>query len=668
MVFLAFLNKYNNPKGTTMNLKKIMLLIFFSLFFFTKVIASSNSVDRPFIILSIDGITVLMQEPEPDIIAPNKPAFTITPNSTTYEDTTYISIRGEVGSTVYVNGRKVGTIDNTGRTIIGLDTSGSEGIKHFNIILMDKAGNKSDALALEITKIANPKYNLEYKGLTFYQQNISPENYTLDRLTDEEFNTLTETEKLKVANKLLSTLFFGYPQDVLLEKINSGHFISDVYNGLNEDRTDKEWLETYIIDDDIFQQSKYNEQEAVDILSRFYAMKDLDKYFLHNWIAYTLTQTIMFSPAYELDTSHPGNIENVYSRIVSMLNVDSSMRYITYVHTMSEDNWRRFRSPEDNGREMLELFHLDENDAHVPIAGQALQNWRLDVESDTLAVGLNQNTQPLHLFGTIILNGDDFYRELVKSSLFTKGVSTRLVNYFFPEEESAKKSQIITSILASTPETWQDIMLQIVFSSEYLLHSSRTKSAEELFFSLSKKMDYKHYRGTFQRFKVQLSSMNQAMMKYKLGKRTQVPLDTFSFSTYHKYIRERLFINRSIPEEIDNYYAYGRQGWDKNFIDDKMFDPNESNIKQTLESLVIYLFNTIISRNPTAQELALFHKHMTLISNNTLRFDYPFNVFTTNNDQEVQEENREIRKRNITYIVLDYLSRLTETYTQGKVR
>jgi hypothetical protein len=44
------------------------------------------------------------------------------------------------------------------------------------------------------------------------------------------------------------------------------------------------------------------------------------------------------------------------------LNDDVGMRYSTYLHMTSSDNWRRFRSPEDNGREMLEIYTLDFND------------------------------------------------------------------------------------------------------------------------------------------------------------------------------------------------------------------------------------------------------------------------------------------------------------------
>jgi len=212
----------------------------------------------------------------------------------------------------------------------------------------------------------------------------------------------------------------------------------------------------------------------------------------------------------------------------------------------------------------------------VPIAAKALQNWKLDRDSDTLVVSLNQNRDPLQLFGTTIYNGDDFYRELAKSSAFTNGVTKRLVDFFFPKTSETKRNQIIQSIVSSQPETWQDILLQIVFSEEYLLHSERAKSAEELFFSLAKKTEFKHRIGTFHEFKDALEEMHQATMKYKLGKIKRVPLDTLSFANYHKYIRERVLLRKSNPEKIDDYTAWDRQGWDEHFLDNSNFDFDET--------------------------------------------------------------------------------------------
>lgn len=649
--------------------KSTFIKLAYSLFLI--ILLTSNLHAKIVLIPAFDGIIIpiVAPEEEPDIVAPSKPIFSITPPTTTSEDSVHVEIRGEVGARIFVNGRIAGTIGNSGKIIVSLNTSGADGRKNFSIILKDNSNNSSGALVFSITKVPDPKFELEYKGLIFYHQNIASSNYTLNQLSNSEFNALNDTQKLLVANKLLSTLFFGYPQNKLQEKIDSDNFISGIRHGLEEDITDKAWLESYILDDDIFEQySRWSEPQAINILSRFYAMKHLDKYFLNNWIAYILTQTIMFSPAYELDSAHTPNIANVYNRIVTYMNDEAGMKYITYIHMMSEDNWRRFRSPEDNGREMLEIYQFDMNDAHVPIAGQALQNWKLNTDSDTLEIGLNENTQGLNLFGTIIVNGDDFYRELVKSNLFTKGVTRRLVDFFFPKATENKKQQLVNTIIASHPETWQDILLQIVFSKEYLLHTQRAKSAEETFFSLAKKMNYRHRRNTFYYLKEALESMHQASMKYKLGKLKRVPLDTLSFAYYHKYIREEVLLRRSNPDSIASYSSWSRQGWDVSYTSFDNFNFNENNIVSSLDSFINYLFKSIIYRQANPQELQFFRAHMIYEEDGEKYFHWAFDMFTTHNDPERQDEEREERKRYIAYIVLDYISRLDSTYIQREVQ
>ncbi len=558
-------------------------------------------------------------------------------------------------------------------TIGGTINSAVVGNYTIHYVAVDKAGNRAEVTrAVKVTiseSKDNTKYELQYKGLVFYYQNKLPSSYSLNQLTNDEFNALTDTQKLQVANKLLNTFFFGYPQKELQEKIDSDNFITELLLGMEEETTDKAWLENYILDEGKFRQySSWSEPQAINILSRFYAMEDLDSYFLKNWVAYILTQTIMFSPAYELSTTHTPNISSVYNRIVTFLNEESGMRYITYVHMMSEDNWRRFRSPEDNGREMLEIYQLDMDDSHVPIAGKALQNWKLNTDSDTLEVSLNKNTEALSLFGTTIYNGDDFYRELVKSELFTKGVTKRLVDFFFPEKSEEKRQEIANLIVSSDPETWQDILLQIAFSEEYLLHNQRALSAEETFFSLAKKMDYKHKDSTFYYFKEELENMHQATMKYKLGKLERVPLDTLSFAHYHKFIREDVLLRRSDPNKIDNYGSRSRQGWSDSFIAFENFDYDSSSDVETLNSFVNYLFKSTVARKATNEEQKFFRDHMTESRDGKQLFHYAFNIFYTHNDAEQQAKKREEYKRNIAYIVLDYISRLDATYRQREVQ
>ncbi len=658
---------------TIRTIKSMVGIVLFTILGFTYS-ASGATLDeqgKTVIMVMMDDITLplIVDKPVPDTTPPAEPHFTISPPSTTYEKSALVEISGEAGSTIYLNSHKIATIGSSGKSIIELDTSGENGNKTFQIVLKDRAGNTSKPLVFTIKKVDDPKYNTEYKGLTLYHKPMDHSAYKLAQLSDADFNALTAAQKRKVADTLLSTLFFAYPLHTLEEKINSGHFVSSVYNGLHEERTDKEWLESYILDDDIFRQySQWYDPQAITILSRFYAMKELDSYFFKHWSAYILTQTVMFSPAYELESTHTPDIGNVYNRIFHFLDDDAGMRFITYVHMMSEENWRRFRSPEDNGREMLEIFQNDMEDSHVPIAAQALKNWKLNTDGDTLEVGLNDNTEPLHLFGTIIQNGDDFYRELVKTDRFAKTVSRRLVDFFFPDATESKRVQITNAIVSSHPETWQDILLQIIFSKEYLLHNKRTKSAEETFYSFAKKLHFLHRRNSFYIFKEYLDRMHQATMKYKLGKIERVPLDTFSFAYYHKFLREQILVRRSYPDKIDDYDAWGRQGWSKEFVTFDKFAYDENNLEQSLENFINYIFKATIAREATPDELALFKEHMLYEDDEgNTQFEYTFNMFATYDNPDKQATKREERKGYTAILVLDYISRLEETYTQKEV-
>ena len=509
----------------------------------------------------------------------------------------------------------------------------------------------------------------EYKGLVFYHKNLPPSAYKLEQVDDAYFNTLNSAQKLQVANKLLNTLFFGYPLKELKRKIESGTFISDLQNGLSVDSTDKEWLESYILNDDIFRQYTkiYYLPEVNTILARFYAAKKLDRYFFNNWTAYILTQTILFSPAYELTNTHIPNISSVYNRLVNMLEVESGMRYITYVHMMSEDNWRRFRSPEDNGREMLEIYLQDDKDLHVPLAGQALKNWALSSDGDTLEVGLNKNTKPINLFGKTIYTGEDFYRELVKSSAFTHGVTNRLVDFFFPNKTAQERANIANKIVSSKPETWQDILTQIIFSKEYLLNNYRAQSAEETFFSLAKKMNYRVKRDSILLLQRYLVNMNQASMKYKLGKIDRVPLDTLSFAYYNRYIRMYILLEHAKDTET-NHDSWRYAGWQDSFVDFDKFSYDSSDHIASLRNLVTYLFEAILGRDAKEDEQNFFKSHMIEQKDGKELFKSEFNMFVTRDDPEDQEKRRKDNKYHIVISVLDYISRLGETYSQMEVK
>ena len=508
---------------------------------------------------------------------------------------------------------------------------------------------------------SDPKYDLSYQGLWYFQPEMSHTSYKLEQLSDAEFNLLSMDERRKVADKLLSSLFFGYPAPELDTMLQSGTFLCSVRQGLFSERNDMAAVEEEIRNEEQYYRddNSWRPYEISDILARLYAMEYLDNHFLHNWIAYILTQTIMFSPAYELDSSHFPDITNVYNWLVMDMDDDVGMRYSTYLHMTSLENWRRFRSPEDNGREMLEIYTLDFDDTHVPRAATTLKNWFLDEDNDTLVIGLDANTEPQQLFGTTVTSGFDFYRELVKSNGFVSGSVRRLVDFFFTDYSDAEKQQVVDLLVASQPETWEDILLQILFSREYLLHSARAKSAEELFYSLVKKLEFKHYKYTFYSFYNYLDDMNQASMKYKLGKLERVPLDTFSFAHYHKYIREQILLRAVCGDEEENSYdRWNSYGWRPYLLLNDRFSYDEDDPGATLRSFITYLFEFLIHRAPTSQEMTMFLDVM--LDEGEYAYSYNFRV--------VNEIGCYDRRERTAKDVLDYLSRLSELYMYQEVR
>lgn len=531
--------------------------------------------------------------------------------------------------------------------------------KIFPVVKLLLGGEMSYSCEIEYDD-SHIKYTLSDRGLHFYASPLNPDTYFLDQIDDADFNSLSEQEQLLVADKLLSTLFYGYTHDELKLLIDSGYFICHIRTRLEEYRNSISEVEEYIVNEEFFFRGEYYENEVHDILARLFALEHLDKYFLHNWIAYILTQTIMFSPSHELDSAHLPDVANVYNWLVMDMEDDISMRYSTYLHMTSLENWRRFRSPEDNGREMLEIFLLDFEDEHVPIAATALKNWYLDDDHDSLVIGLNENKMPLSLFGTTIYDGFDFYRELVKSDSFIFGVTTRLVDFFLTKSSAEKKRNIVNRIISSKPERWKDILLQLVFSKEYLLNSEREKSAEELFYSFAKKSVFKHRRYTFKYLNGSLSDMNQASMKYKLGKLVRTPLDSLSFANYHKFTRESLIYKHVCGDKLYQYDTWGTDGWTPHLIDDIHFNLTENDPESSLRSLIHYLFIHFIQREPTTEELNLFLDVM--LRNNRSDYNWSYNL-TRQNDEGCYYGRVRAAKD-----VLDYMSRLTDFYWFEKVQ
>ena len=99
------------------------------------------------------------------------------------------------------------------------------------------------------------------------------------------------------------------------------------------------------------------------------------------------------------------------------------------------------------------------------------------------------------------------------------------------------------------------------------------------------------------------------------------------------------------------------------------FDYDSNSDTVSLDAFVHYLFKTTVAREATSEELKLFRDHMIESRDGKQLFHYEFNMFVTyDDDAERQASKREEYKRNIAFIVLEYISRLDVTYKQREVQ
>ena len=467
----------------------------------------------------------------------------------------------------------------------------------------------------------------------------SGENASSLELTAAEYAALPALERYAVINKLMGALYKGtaaadfFDLSSGLEPLiinNSAMDINDVKSALQEPMDDKSAVLS-LIDD------KYNFHERARPLQYPLAMLyefPLSQDYLATWMAYRLANTILFSPALELETCNYTDIQRAFQRLVSMIENGDSIRDVVYAHMISQENWRRFRSPEDNTREMMEIFLGRFKDEEVPRASLACKNWSLTDDADDyqLVIGYDENTQPQEILDTTVTTCTDFYMAIANHDDLIPRVTSIIVENFLTDAPADVQQQVVDTIVSENPHVFEEIFIPIVFSRQFLLHTQRPAQSEERFFNIAHRISWWANANFFRDINhawsgstyPSLKNMKQAALTYKLGRPAQVPLDTLSFSYFHKAIRERLLldIRRDALDENDG-------GWQEQFI--QIVLENDDFIK--------YLFLSIISRWPTDIELT------------TLRQIFEDRRYTTQDHAERQAR-----------IVLDYLSRLSETY------
>ena len=519
-------------------------------------------------------------------------------------------------------------------------------------------------------------------------------------LSQQEFNQLPAEQQYQVANKLMATIykgtsagdFFDFSNGTSTLVTKNKAFLNDMKAALN---TDLSPVVVHEIDTEIDGLDSEGNPVPDDAKYRFDTNGDAERnqrprqlplarikeypvsrdQFVH-WMAYFLANTIMFSPAEEMESTDMNDVQNMYRFLVKSLEDDLSVRQIVRSNLPSLARWRVSRSPENHALEAYELYlGLFETEEDSLRGGIACKDLYLTDEDDGYLIRRTDfpNTVPQLILGTnYVTSCDDLYDVIAGHPLLMPRVTEVILNYLMAGRSLDDRLAMNAAINASGPETFEDIFKSIIFSREYLLNTERPKSYEESLFYLldALKWDPRSvFAGELDEVifirltsnaindRIALPAKGAANMAYKIGRLPDVPMDGVSFASYHKGLREEFLVRAGgAPTSGYNNTAYqGGGGTDGLFYDaDGELQPDVADM--TPQEFLDFLFLIALQRKPVADELTDL---LTIIRDE--------NGDMNQSDSHLQLINgadaiRDGRHDNIARITFDYISRLPEFY------
>jgi len=494
-------------------------------------------------------------------------------------------------------------------------------------------------------------------------------------LTDGEFNSLAPEQQYMVANKLLGTLFRGVSVDEFFDmdagisslQPASRTFISSVRQSLE---TSLSQVEVDAVDSVIDGLDAEGNPVAADAKYIFDSNRPrqlplarikeypLSRDMYVHWMAWILANTIMFSPALEMESTDISDVQNMYRFLVLNLAEGADIRSIVRSNLPSLARWRVSRSAENHALEAFELYlGLFDTAQDSYRGGIACKDLYLTPENEDYLIRRTDfpNTVPqLILDSYYVTTCDDLYDAVAGHPLLLPRVTEVIINYLMSGRSSEDRLRMNTAIVASGPQTFEDIFTAIIFSREYLLNTERPRSFEE---SLMPLLDTLHWDPASNRSpaderifinmvsntsasnRLYEGAMGWDAMSLKIGRLPDVPLDGLSFANYHKALREELLM------EVASY----RGG---NDIDGLFYDSNADawpHIEQlSLDEFIDYLFLSVLQRKASD------------IEKSDLTAIYVARGHTIINSGVMQI--RDGRYDDVAAISYDYISRLPELY------
>lgn len=520
-------------------------------------------------------------------------------------------------------------------------------------------------------------------------------------LKQATFDQLSPENQYLVANKVLSMMQKGIPVDEFFDisngidtlKIKQTRFIDDLRQAL---RTEMDSVDKSLINDQIYgvtetglpdnDLAKYTFRRAEDE-PRLLPLAQIMEYPLSRdmfavWIAHFLANTILFSPAYEMESTDEIDILRVHDFLETSVLNGKPVRQIVLDFLPNVSRWRVSRSAENHALEAYELYlGLFDTAEDSRKGGIACQEFYLtgNAAGYQLAKTAFENTQPQTILKDYVVTScNDLYTVVANHPLLMLRVTEVIANYFLDGVSSEERLAVIESIVNSGAVTFEDIFKGLLFSKAFLLDTERPISYENNLFSMLDRLRADRLGGSFYDGNIfndvaggsfftdrteNMKRMGWASSEYKIGRPPIVPMDAMSFASYHKAMREHLFSSTGAWDgggarwndqmAYQNHIGLVFEGHDD---DDADTDINNTKIRDDIASMnfeqfLDYLFLTTLSRRALSDEVADLQQYILDNHNWINDRDTPGIYFVDDNDQE-----------NVAEAVFDYISRLPEFY------
>jgi hypothetical protein len=518
-------------------------------------------------------------------------------------------------------------------------------------------------------------------------------------LSQSEFNSLPAEKQYQVASKLYGTFFRGISAEDFFDFSNgvsnlvpkNSQFLQDVRNdlnnisqsqaiqdantlieGLDAEGNPDESLAKYTFDDDT--DADENEKAMQIPLARIKEYP-IGRELYVQWMAYFLSNTIMYSPAIEMESTDTIDAANMFSFLSSSVRDKKSIREMVRSNLPSLKRWRVSRSAENHALEAYELYlGLFETEIDSVKGGTACKDVYLTDDDSGYVVSSTgvPNTEPQLILGNyFITTCTDLYDVIAGHPLIIPRAIEVIVNYLYSGRSREDRVALIASIQNGGVETYEEIFTAILFSKEYLLNTERPRSFEESFMPLldslkwnpaatngfvderifefiaSGTVDPRGFGGSNILY---LGNKGWHSMSLKIGRLPDVPFDALSFANYHQSVREHLFLNLgSYQGSLSDRpgLIYKGEG------DDADADLRDVIAQLNLTDYIHFLFLNGMQRKASAAEIDAL---IIVFDNASLLED------DINGNKIVRPNTSNNHHNNIAGITFDYISRLPEFY------